>query len=222
MSGQRREFCMMVAGALGLVLAPRWAAAESAFDTDLLAIQHAWAEANYRSANAELKLKALDALSTQAAALSRRYPDRAEALVWEGIILSTHAGAKGGLGALSLARQARDRLQAAMKIDSDALDGSAYTSLGTLYHKVPGFPLGFGDDKKARSYLERALQINPAGIDPNYFYGEYLFDTGEYTQAIRHLEKALAATPRPNRQLADEGRREEIRQLMARVREKTG
>ncbi len=222
MNRHRRAFCVTVAGAVGLILASPWVAAESAFDTDLAAFQNAWAEANYRSANAETKLRALEALSTQAAALSRRYPDRAEALVWEGIILSTYAGAKGGLGALGLAKQAREKLQSAMKIDPETLDGSAYTSLGTLYHKVPGFPLGFGDDKKARAYLERALQISPEGIDPNYFYGEYLFDKGEYTQAIRHLDKALAAAPRPNRQLADEGRRQEIKELMARVREKMG
>ena len=57
-----------------------------------------------------------------------------------------------------------------------ALDGSAYTSLGTLYYKVPGFPIGFGDHKKARQLLEAALKVNPDGIDSNYFYGEYLFD----------------------------------------------
>ena len=137
-------------------------------------------------------------------------------------MLSTYAGAKGGLGALGLAKQAREKLQAAVKIDPNALDGSAYTSLGTLYHKVPGFPLGFGDDKKAREYLERALQVNPNGLDPNYFYGEFLFDTGAYREAQKYLEKALTAGPRPNREVADRGRRSEITALLTRVKQKLG
>ena len=52
------------------------------------------------------------------------------------------------------------------------------TSLGTLYYKVPGWPIGFGSDKKAREYLAKALDLNPTGIDPNYFMGEFLFDAG--------------------------------------------
>ena len=73
-------------------------------------------------------------------------------------MLSTWAGAKGGLGALSLAKRARQPLEAALKLDPAALDGSAYTSLGTLYSKVPGFPAGFGDDDKAEQLLKSALQ----------------------------------------------------------------
>ena len=38
----------------------------------------------------------------------KQYPGRAEPLVWKAIVLSTHAGAKGGLGALSMVREARD------------------------------------------------------------------------------------------------------------------
>jgi Tfp pilus assembly protein PilF len=141
-------------------------------------------------------------------------------LVWEGIVLSSWAGAKGGLGALGLAKQAREKLTAAMKIDPNALQGSAYTSLGTLYHKVPGFPIGFGDDKKARDYLERAVQINPDGLDSNYFYGEFLFDKGDYTQAKQRLEKALAAPPRTHRELADAARKKEVAALLSRTRQK--
>jgi tetratricopeptide (TPR) repeat protein len=189
-------------------------------ESGLADVQAGWATANYQTATGDPKVAAFDALSKQADALVQAYPGRAEPLIWEGIVLSTYAGAKGGLGALSLAKQSRAALEAAMKIDPNALQGSAYTSLGTLYYKVPGFPLGFGDKKKARQYLERALAINPDGIDPNYFYGEFLFGQDEYGQALDHLQKALNAPARPGREVADEGRRKEIRDLMARVQTK--
>ena len=186
------------------------------FDADLLAIQTRWAEANYAPPG-DAREAAFDRLVKDAAALTARNPGRAEPLIWEGIVLSSAAGAKGGLGALGLARDARARLEAALKIDPKALQGSAYTSLGTLYHKVPGFPVGFGNDRKAREYLEKALAINPDGIDPNYFYGEFLLDEDDYAGAKKHLEKALTAPPRPDRPSADEGRRKEIRALLAAI-----
>jgi Tfp pilus assembly protein PilF len=89
-----------------------------------------------------------------------------------------------------------------------------------LHYKVPGWPLGFGDKKKARAYLEKALQINPNGIDPNYFYADFLRERGEYEQAIQHYEKALAAPARPGREDADAGRRQEIEAGMAEARKK--
>lgn len=197
------------------------AAAPADFDTELSAIQQDWAVANYETSG-DAQKRSFEKLAQRAAAFSKANPARAEPLVWEGIVLSTYAGAKGGLGALGLAKQSRARLEAAMKIDPKALDGSAYTSLGTLYFKVPGFPLGFGNHDQARRLLREALAINPEGIDPNYFYGEFLFEEGEYAEALRYLEKALAAPPRPQRQLADEGRRREIAALITRTKAKLG
>ena len=189
-------------------------------ETGLADVQSGWATANYQTKAGDAKVAAFEALSKRAAALVNEYPGRAEPLVWQGIVLSTYAGAKGGLGALGLAKQSRAALEAALKIDPDALQGSAYTSLGTLYYKVPGFPLGFGDKKKARQYLEHALALNPDGIDANYFYGEFLFEQDEYGPALAHLKKALAAPARPGRAAADEGRRNEIRDLLATVQTK--
>ena len=145
-------------------------------------------------------------------------PGRAEPLIWHGIIVSSLAGARGGLGALNLAKQAKAQYEAALKIAPEALDGSAYNSLGVLYYKVPGWPLGFGDKARARELLERALAINPNGIDPNYFFAEYLVETGKAQEAIPYLEKALKAPPRPGREVADAGRRDEANALLARVR----
>lgn len=188
-------------------------------EQDIEALQNEWALANY-NASGEAKLKAFDELAQRAAMLSAQYPDRAEPLVWEGIVLSTQAGAKGGLGALGLAKKARAKLESAVKIDPQALNGSAYTSLGTLYYKVPGFPIGFGDHKKAVWYLHKALALNPEGIDPNFFYADYLFGEGKYEQAREYLERALRAPSRPGREVADDGRRREINALFAKVRSK--
>ena len=193
--------------------------ADDAFDTELRAIQDGWAVANYQTTGKEAKNAAFEKLAAQASAFTAKHPQRPEPLIWEGIVLSTWAGAKGGLGALGLAKDSRARLEAALKIDENALNGSAHTSIGTLYHKVPGFPVGFGSEKKAKEHLQKGLNINPDGIDPNFFYGEFLFDEGEYQQALNHLQKALNAPPRPGRELADEGRRQEVRELIAKTKE---
>ena len=73
----------------------------------------------------------------------------AEPLIWEGIITSTHAKYQGMFAAGKSATAARDLLLAAKKIDPLTLDGSIFTSLGSLYYKVPGWPLSFGDKETA-------------------------------------------------------------------------
>jgi tetratricopeptide (TPR) repeat protein len=176
---------------------------------DVQKLQHEWELIKYKT-DEDKQEAAFEALSTQAHKISEAYAGQAEPLVWEAIILSTYAGAKGGLGALSLAEKARDILLQAEKINPDALGGSVYTSLGSLYYQVPGWPIGFGSDKKARNYLEKALQVNPNGIEANYFYGDFLYEEGEYEKALQTLTKALNAPKRAGREITDAGRRKEI------------
>lgn len=186
---------------------------------DVMKIQHQWARANYDTPENQQE-KAFEALVAEAQKLADLNPDSAEAKVWLGIVLSTDAGVTGGLGALGKVKEARRQLEAAEKINPDALNGSIYTSLGSLYYQVPGWPIGFGDDEKAERYLKKALAINPDGIDPNYFYGDFMLEEGNYQQAIKYLEKAAAAPPRPGRPLADKGRQAEVQQKLQQAREK--
>jgi tetratricopeptide (TPR) repeat protein len=196
------------------------APANPAFDAELLSIQQAWAKVNYETPAGDERTRAFEALEKRAESFTHRNPARPEALIWEGIVESSYAGAKGGLGALALCKESRGNLEAALELDPTALDGSAYTSLGALYYKVPGFPLGFGDHGKAEKMLQKALKLNPDGIDPNYFYAEFLFEQGRYAESLRYLDKAGKAAPRPGREVADQGRRGEIAALTAKVKAK--
>lgn len=188
-------------------------------DAALAQLIHDWDVANF-TLQGDAREKALAALAERAQVISSAMPHRAEPLVWQAIVLSSYAGAKGGFGALKLVTQARDILLRAEQIDAAALHGSVYTSLGSLYYQVPGWPIGFGDDDKARAYLEKALTLNPDGLESNYFYGDFLIAERQYKQAIAVLEKALAAPPQPGREVADTGRRQEVVAAIALARKK--
>lgn len=183
---------------------------------DVKQIQTGWAEANYQLKDKAQKQR-FETLLNEADSVVKTNPNAAEAFIWRGIVNSTYAGVKGGLGALSLAKAAKADFEQALKLNDQALSGSAYTSLGTLYFKVPGWPLGFGNDDKAEQLLKKALTINPDGIDSNYFYGSFLLDQHQYKQAEEYLVKAKNAPARPDRPLADKGRQMEIEEALKQV-----
>lgn len=185
----------------------------------LSAIQQRWAEIQYRLPE-DQRAAAFEKLAADSEAFTREQPSAAEAWIWNGIVSSSWAGAAGGLGALGKVKAARASLEKALQLDPNALQGSAYTSLGALYDRVPGWPIGFGDADKAEAMLRKALALNPAGIDSLYFWGDHLYRQGRYAEARTALQKALQATPRPGRELADQGRRGEIDALLRQIKEK--
>jgi tetratricopeptide (TPR) repeat protein len=205
---------LLAAAALSVLIQVGSAAAD--MNTDLLDLSHAWAKVYYQMPDNQQEAQ-YPALIAQAGALAKQYPNKAEPLIWQAIILSCYAKVKGGLGALDVAEQARDIALAATKIDDKAMDAGAYTSLGALYYKVPGWPIGFGSDKKARQYLDRALAIAPNAVDVNFFYGEFLIEQGDKPKARDFLQKALHAPARPGREDADAGRKQEIQADLAKL-----
>jgi tetratricopeptide (TPR) repeat protein len=189
----------------------------SAFSSNLvLEFQSRWANANY-VATGDDQAVLFESLIDDIGAATAGDPSNAELLIWKAIIESTYAGKTSGFEALGLAKSARSALEEAIEIDAGALHGSAYTSLGALYYQVPSWPIAFGSDRKARDFLQKALAINPDGIDPNYFYGEFLFEEKEFDAARLALEKAMKAPDRPERPVADKGRREEIKVLLEKI-----
>lgn len=191
-------------------------AASAGVTEDLSHLQQSWAHIKYDTPAASQEQQ-FERLRADAEGVAARNPGSADVLIWYAIIESTYAGAKGGLGALKYVKSAKKSLEQALAIDPKAQAGSAYTSLGSLYYQVPGWPIGFGDDGKAQDFLKKGLAANPDGIDPNFFYGDYLFRKGDLDNAERFLRKALQAPARPGRKLADDGRRGEIEQLLQKI-----
>lgn len=186
---------------------------------DIEIIAQKWAEAKYQQSDKALQIKLLDDLAAEAARVAADKGEEAgtEYRVWQGAILSTKASLVGGLSALGDVRKARDVLEAALKKDPAAGNGYGAAVLAALYGKVPGWPIAFGDEDKAQALFNRALKIAPDDIDVNYLYGTFLVDERRYKEAEGVLKKAMAAPARPQRALADKGRRAEIEQALERV-----
>lgn len=211
-----RKPIFTLVGAALLAFAPPALAADS-MTQEVKAINDGWAHIAYEVKGSSTQTKSLDKLAQQAAALVQRYPGKAEPLVWQGIVTSEQANRANIFHKLSLATQARDILAKAYAINPRAEDGGAAMSLGVLYYKVPGSPIGFGDKTRAKRLLKEALAVDPDGLDANYFYGDFLHEQGDDAAAKSFLHKALRAPHDPSRPAWDAGRRREVQALLARI-----
>ncbi len=189
-------------------------------NADILKVAEDWATVKYLSQSDGERKEKMEAVGAEANSLLKRYPDRVEAMIWDGIVTSERASLTWGLTALDFASRARDVLIEAEKKDPKALDAGAPTSLGVLYYRVPGFPLGWGDNAKARQLLKEAVQNAPNGRDAHYFYADFLYEQGEYQAAEEVLKKALALPHHPERPIWDKYFPKVMEGLLQRVRQK--
>ncbi|MGH1560337.1 hypothetical protein ACRAWD_27220 [Caulobacter segnis] len=133
--------------ALGLAtsLLAAGGARADALDGRIDGLARAWAHVNYEIPDKSAQAEGAAQVAAEADALARQNPGRAEPLVWEASRQGDPGGAKRRTGrAWAWPRNPMALLERAEKINPAALgDGSVYTSLGLLYARVPGFPVGF-------------------------------------------------------------------------------
>ena len=205
---------------------PILAAGNPAMNAEILRLSRDWEHIKFEIEGLNEQEKQMAALAERASAIAQKYQNQPEAVIWVGIIISEQASMASENGspikALRLANTARDILEGVEKIDPAADDAGAPTSLGVLYYRVPGFPLGFGDKAKARKYLLEALQNAPNGLDANYFYGDFLYTQREYAEAERVLRRALTLPAHPERPIWDQSRRLVIQELLAKIQKESG
>ena len=84
---------------------------------------------------------------------------------------------------------------------------------------MPGGFIGYGDDDKALEYLQKALSIDPDGMGPNYFMGEYWADKNHCDKAIPYLKKVLNAPDLSERPIYSRGREAEARRKLKECRQ---
>ncbi len=217
------RFIVLAAASIAMLVsaAPISRASDNkAMDADILVVAEEWAKIKYLSKDDAERKEKMEILGAKADALVTKYPGRPETLIWDGIVTSERASLTWGLAALDHASRARDLLLEAYKMDAKALDAGAPTSLGVLYYRVPGFPLGWGDTGKARQFLEEAVKNAPNGRDAHYFYADFLFEQGEYGKAEQVLKAALAFTRHPERPVWDSYFPKVMEGLLAKVQSK--
>ena len=168
-----------------------------------------WADAKYQLTGVAQERAFESLLSDISSARDRTNLSKTELNLWEGTTLSTYASIVGGTKALSMVKKARNLLESSIKEDPTLEEGLALGVLGTLYHKVPAWPLAYKDDKRAKEYLKEALARFPEGMHANMYYGQYLLEKKAYGSAEGYLTAALDSAANRNDAIS-QGRQTEI------------
>lgn len=209
------RFAGLAALTWGGIVAAHAADADAGLTQALADIEHRFDELSFATADKSARRSGFDDLVAAAERVAAAHPGSAEALTWQGIVLSTYAGEVSKLSAMKYANAAREALHQAESLDEQALGGGVFTSLGALYSRVPGGFMGFGDDDLASDYLHKALEISPNDLDASFFYAELLVESREYDTAREVLSHALTAPPVVDRPLFDAARRSQMSAMLA-------
>lgn len=180
----------------------------------LQAIETEWAAIYYTLPKSQ-QVAAYNALLSKANDLAEQFPKNSEPPFWQAVILLARAEKQDAFSALNAIHLARDLLQEAIKINPKTANGSAYVTLATLYYMAPSWPIAFGDTEKAEQLFQAALNINPNGIDTNYFYGDFLLTHNRSDEAQKYFDKALAIPSRKEQLFADDKLKDEVKLALA-------
>ena len=119
----------------------------------------------------------------EAVALNERL---APAHFWREASRAKQGELRGVLNALFMAGDVRDGAKRAIELDPSY--SNSYYMLGQLYHRVPGFPISFGDREQAVAFSREAVRRHEeelsSGAVPVRFW-DYYVKLAEHLQARR-------------------------------------
>lgn len=196
--------------ALALLIGLSSAAAAAEPPQALSGIENRWVDIRYVMTDDKTRLAAARDLRDESMALLATHPNDLEVKFWHAMVLLLEAEYKRDLGSLRVVREAKRLFEDIEAQDPRLLEGRVHTGLGMLYSGVPGWPIAFGDDRKAAEYFLKALEINPAGQEANYLYADFLRSKKKPAEAIPYFEIALRAPIRPAHARAEQFRHKEV------------
>lgn len=184
----------------------------------LSGIENRWVDIRYVMTDDKTRLAAARDLRAESASLRAAHPTDLKVKFWHAMVLLLEAEYKRNLGSLHEVREAKRLFEEIEAENPHLLDGRVHTGLGMLYSGVPGWPIAFGDDKKAAAYFLKALEISPEGQEANYLYADFLRGKKKLAEAIPYFEIALRAPIRPGHERAEQFRHKEVEEDLAATR----
>lgn len=156
----------------------------------------------------------LEELMAYAEQLPKLTEDKVLTLVWQAVVYEQYANYHGGFKGVRLAKAAKEKLEAAIEADASGLNGLAYTTLGLLYERTPGWPVAFGSLKNAEAMYAKGLEVHPQGVDTNFAFARFLKGIERKEEAFQYAKQALEAQPRPYLKAYDEALQKEALNLV--------
>jgi len=149
-------------------------------------------------------------------------PDGLDGRLWLAVSLGNWGQANGVLNSLMAVPDIEQNMNEVLTRDPGRDNAVAYTVLGRLYFKAPGPPLSVGDDKKAESYMKKAIELVPGKIKNYLYLAEMYVDWKRYDEALKVIEKGESLPLRPEFSLEDRFDQKELKivkdKLLARMK----
>jgi tetratricopeptide (TPR) repeat protein len=140
--------------------------------------------------------------------------DNIESNFWLGVCYGLLGEEQGIMSSFFLLEPIETCFNHSLKLDESYFYGAPLRSIGLFYHRIPGWPVSKGDNRKALSYLEKSLQYGPE-FYLNHLYISWVYKAlGDTSRFRYHLEWIIDA--HPTRKFANENNRhkEHARKLL--------
>jgi tetratricopeptide (TPR) repeat protein len=129
------------------------------------------------------------------------------------------------LGALKLVREMETEFKAALNLNPQIDFGGPARSLGLLYRDAPGWPMSIGSKRKAKMYLQQALQIAPDFPENILVMAESDLKWDDRADAQKQLDALNSLWPKAQKEFSGENHERDWADWTARrdaVRKKLG
>lgn len=115
-------------------------------------------------------------------------PDHLESNFWLSVVYGMLGEAKGIMSSFFLMEPIEKHATKAMKINEGYFYGAPLRVLGYYYHRIPGWPISKGDNKKALEYMRQALVYGPDFFLNHLYIAQIYKALGDKKKAREHLE----------------------------------